>query len=79
MGDTEKDLMNLRYLNVVNRYRYVNYETSSSFKCNMDNSKELKDRERIANQIAKMSDSIHKKYDALKTYKIEEDSAGKTL
>jgi len=43
----------------------------------MDNSKELKDRERIAKQIAKTSDSIHKKYHALKTDKrpIEEDIA----
>ena len=50
----------------------ANYETSSSFKCNMDNSKELKDYERIAKQIAKTSDSIRKKYHALKT-KIKED------
>jgi len=36
------------------------------FKCNIDNRKELKDRERIAKQIAKISDSVHKKYHALK-------------
>jgi len=39
----------------------------------MDNSKELKDRERVAKQIAKTSDSIHKKYRALKICKIKED------
>jgi len=37
------------------------------------NSKELKDRERIAKQITKTSDSICKKYRALKTNKMEED------
>jgi len=41
----------------------------------MNNSKELKDRERIAKQIAKTSDLIRKKYCALKTSKIEEDIA----
>ncbi|KYN06851.1 hypothetical protein ALC62_02234 [Cyphomyrmex costatus] len=41
----------------------------------MDSSKELKDRERIAKQIAKTSDSIRKKYRALKTGKIDEDIA----
>ncbi|KYN41671.1 hypothetical protein ALC56_03910 [Trachymyrmex septentrionalis] len=39
----------------------------------MESSKELKDRERIAKQIAKTSDSIRKKYRALKTGKIKED------
>ncbi|KAL6268043.1 hypothetical protein P5V15_001127 [Pogonomyrmex californicus] len=34
-----------------------------------------KDRERIVKQIAKTSDSIHKKYRTLKTDKIEEDIA----
>jgi len=43
----------------------------------MDNSKELKDRKRIAKQIAKTSDSIHKKNHALKIDKIEEDVAKK--
>jgi len=38
----------------------------------MDNSKELKDCERIAKQIAKTSDSIRKKYHVSKT-KIKED------
>ncbi|KYQ52678.1 hypothetical protein ALC60_08210 [Trachymyrmex zeteki] len=41
----------------------------------MDNNKELEDRERIAKQIAKTSDLIRKKYHALKTGKIEEDTA----
>ncbi|KYN00583.1 hypothetical protein ALC62_08642 [Cyphomyrmex costatus] len=41
----------------------------------MESSKELKDRERIAKQIAKTSDSIRKKYCALKTGKIDEDIA----
>jgi len=40
---------------------------------NMD--EEIKDRERIAKQIAKTSDSIHKKYHALKAGKMEEDIA----
>jgi len=39
----------------------------------MDSNKELKNRERIAKQIAKTSDSIHKKYRALKTGKIKEN------
>ncbi|KAL6265838.1 hypothetical protein P5V15_002659 [Pogonomyrmex californicus] len=38
----------------------------------MDNTK---DREKIAKQIAKTSDSIRKKYRALKTGKIDEDVA----
>ncbi|KYM95056.1 hypothetical protein ALC62_14302 [Cyphomyrmex costatus] len=41
----------------------------------MYSSKELKDRERIAKQIAKTSDLIRKKYRALKTGKIDEDIA----
>jgi len=41
----------------------------------MDNSKELKDRERIAKQIAKGNDLIHKKYRILKTGKIDKDIA----
>jgi len=41
----------------------------------MDSSKELKDHERIAKQIAKTSDSIRKKYRVLKTGKINEDIA----
>ncbi|XP_071570613.1 uncharacterized protein [Temnothorax nylanderi] len=42
---------------------------------NMDSSEEIRERERIANQIAKTSDSIRKKYHALKTGKMEEDIA----
>ncbi|EGI67309.1 hypothetical protein G5I_04117 [Acromyrmex echinatior] len=56
------------------RCQFVNY-TTFLFECNMDNSKELKDRERIAKQIAKASDLIRKKYRALKTDKIDEDIA----
>jgi hypothetical protein len=41
----------------------------------MDNSKEIKDRERLAKQIAKTSDSIRRKYRALKTGKMDEDIA----
>lgn len=41
---------------------------------NSNSSKEIKDRERIAQQIAKTSNSIRKKYHALKTGKIEEDA-----
>ncbi|XP_071576438.1 uncharacterized protein [Temnothorax nylanderi] len=41
----------------------------------MDCSEEIRERERIANQIAKTSDSIRKKYHALKTAKMEEDIA----
>jgi len=63
----------MRYLNVVSRY--VNY-TTFPFEGNINNSKELKDRERIAKQITKLSDLIlRKKYRALKTGKIEEDIA----
>ena len=59
---------------MISHCRYVNYETSFFFKYNMDNRKELKDEdERIAKQIAKISDSVHKKYHALKIDKIEED------
>jgi len=36
---------------------------------------EIKDRKRIAKQTAKTSDSIRKKYHALKTGKMEEDIA----
>jgi len=61
----------MRYLNVISRCQYVNY-TTFPFKCNIDNSKDLKDRERIAKQFAKTSDLIRKKYRALKTGKIEE-------
>ena len=64
----------MRYLNVVSRCRYVNY-TTFPFEGNINNSKELKDRERIAKQITKLSDLIRKKYRALKTGKIEEDIA----
>ncbi|XP_071629451.1 uncharacterized protein [Temnothorax longispinosus] len=41
----------------------------------MDSSEEIKERERIANQIAKTSNSIRKKYHALKTGKMEENIA----
>ncbi|XP_077256460.1 uncharacterized protein LOC143894198 [Temnothorax americanus] len=41
----------------------------------MDNGEEIRERERIANQIAKTSDLIRKKYHALKTGKMEEDIA----
>ncbi|XP_077258541.1 uncharacterized protein LOC143895361 [Temnothorax americanus] len=41
----------------------------------MDNGEEIRERERIANQIAKTSDLIRKKYHALKTSKMEEDIA----
>ena len=74
MNDTKKDLMSMRYLDVVSRCQYVNY-TTFLFECNMDNNKEIK--ERIAKQIA--SKLIRKKYRALKTDKIEEDSIGETL
>ena len=60
MDGTEKNLMNLRYHNVVSRYRYVNYSTFS-FEYDVDSSKELKNYERIAKQIAKTNDSIRKK------------------
>jgi len=39
----------------------------------MDDRKKLKNRERIAKQTAKTSDSIRKKYRTLKTGKMEED------
>ncbi|KAL6265773.1 hypothetical protein P5V15_002584 [Pogonomyrmex californicus] len=39
----------------------------------MDNNEEIRDREKIVKQIAKTSDSIRKKYRALKTGKMEED------
>jgi len=65
--------MSLRYLNVVDHCRYVD-----TTKCLPPSSAtwitaELKDHERIVKQIAKTSDSIYKKYYALKTDKIEED------
>ncbi|KAL6256700.1 hypothetical protein P5V15_011627 [Pogonomyrmex californicus] len=41
----------------------------------MDNNEEIRDREKIVKQIAKTSDSIRKKYRALKTGKMEEDIA----
>jgi len=41
----------------------------------MDNRKELKNREKIAKQIAKTSNLICKIYYALKTDKMEEDIA----
>jgi len=44
----------------------------------MDSSKEMKNRERIAKQIAKTSDSNRKKYRALKFDKIKKD-AGETF
>jgi len=39
----------------------------------IDNLKELKDRKKIAKQIAKTSDSIRTKYRALKTSKMEDN------
>jgi hypothetical protein len=45
----------------------------------MDSSKEINDRERIAKQIAKTSDSIRKKYRALKTGKNRHKVAADTL
>ena len=72
MDDTEKNLMNMRYHNMVSRYRYVNY-AMFSFEYNINSSTKLKDRERVAKQIAKTSDSIRKKYRTLKTGKIEKD------
>jgi len=39
----------------------------------MNNSKKLKDREKIAKQIVRTNDLIPKKYHALKTNKIYED------
>ena len=41
----------------------------------MDNSKELKDHERIVKQIAQTSNSIRKMYHVLKSDKIKEDIA----
>ncbi|KAL6268348.1 hypothetical protein P5V15_001479 [Pogonomyrmex californicus] len=41
----------------------------------MDNNEEIRDREKIVKQIAKTSDSIRKKYRALKTGKMKEDIA----
>ncbi|XP_071579217.1 uncharacterized protein [Temnothorax nylanderi] len=41
----------------------------------MDSGEEIRERERIANQIAKTSNSIRKKYHALKIGKMEEDIA----
>jgi len=38
----------------------------------VDNSKELKDRKKIAKQIAKTSDLIRKKFHAIKIDKIED-------
>jgi len=72
MDDAEKNLMNMRYHNMVSRYRYVNY-AMFSFEYNINSSTKLKDRERVAKQIAKTSDSIRKKYRTLKTGKIEKD------
>ena len=60
MGDTEKNLMILQYCDVISWLRYVD----------MDNNK---DHEKIVKEILKTSDSIRKKYRALKTGKIEED------
>jgi len=52
MDNTEKDLINMRYRNMISRCRYVNYATFP-LEYNMDSSKELKDHEKIAKQIAK--------------------------
>jgi len=68
MDDTEKDLMSMRYRNVISLCRYINY-TTFPLEYNMDSNKELKDRQRITKQIAKTSDSIRKKYRALKAVK----------
>jgi len=59
----------LQYRNMVNCCRYVDNIS------NMNNRKKLKNREKIAKQIAKTSDSICKKYRVLKTGKMEEDIA----
>jgi len=72
MDDIEKDLTTMRYRNTVNCCSYGSDNVS-------DNRKELKDREKIAKQIAKTSDSIRKKYCALKIDKMEKDRIDKTL
>jgi len=74
MDDTEKDSMNMRYPNMISHCQCVNYATFP-LKYNNGYNKELKDRERIAKQIAKTNDLIRKKYHALKTGKINEDIA----
>ena len=48
-------MMNMRYCNVVNRYRYATFPLEFNMEL-----KELKDHERIAKQIAKTSNSIRK-------------------
>jgi len=53
---------------------YVYYTIFPS-ECNINNNKDLKGRERVTKQIAKMSELIRKKYHVLKTDKIEEDIA----
>ena len=60
--------MSLRYLNVVSRRLH---QLRNVLFLQMQHGQQLKDRERIAKQIAKMSNSIRKKYHALKTRKIE--------
>ena len=67
MADTEKDLMISRNRKTISRHRHINRAT---FKRNMNG-----DREKIAREIVKTSESIRKKYHALKTGKMEEDVA----
>ena len=61
MGDTEKDLMTLQYCDVISCLWYVNTDHN-------------KDCEKIVKEIAKTNDLIRKKYLALKTVKMEEDT-----
>ena len=61
IDDTEKNLMTLRYCDVISCHRYADMDS--------------KDRENIAKEITKTSDLIRKKYRALKIGKMEEDIA----
>jgi len=73
MDDIEKNLMSMRYLNMV-----VNTSTTQHFFSNATWIT-TKNREKIAKQIAKTNELIRKKYRVLKNGKIEEDGIGGTL
>ncbi|XP_036143449.1 uncharacterized protein LOC118645822 [Monomorium pharaonis] len=71
MDGIEKDLMTSQYHKAVSCFRYVDQVAF----LNMDNTDNSMNREKIVKEIAKTSDSIRKKYRALKAGKVQEEMA----
>jgi len=76
MGDTETDLTCSRYRKTISRCRFSVEVSSKRYFVNM--TENIREREKIAREIEKTSESIRKKHRALKTGKIDDDIAVKT-